>query len=248
MAKGKIRVGIGGWTYEPWRGIFYPPKWPHARELEHAASRMSAIEINGTYYRLQSPDSFSKWADATPDDFMFTVKASRFCTNRKQLADAGESIARFIDQGITRLGKKLGPILWQFMPTKAFDPDDFAAFLTLLPSSHDGTKLRHALEVRHESFDDPAFFAMARKANAAVIFADSSDHPCFSEQTADFTYARLQDAREEEATGYSKAALDRWADQARSWADGGRDVFVFMINGAKVRAPAAAEALMERLG
>lgn len=248
MADGRIRVGIGGWTYEPWRGTFFPKGLPHARELEHAASHVSAIEINGTYYRLQSPDSFRKWAAAVPDDFVFTVKASRYCTNRKVLAEAGESIDRFLGQGLTELGAKLGPILWQFMGTKHFDAEEFAAFLALLPESRDGVRLRHALEVRHESFNDPAFFEMARRANAAVVFADSREHPCFPEQTADFTYARLQDAEEAEPAGYTAEALDRWAEQAKAWRDGGRDVFVFMINGAKVRAPAAAEALMARLG
>lgn len=247
MSAGRIRVGIGGWTYEPWRGTFYPKGLPHARELDHAASRMGAIEINGTYYSLQKPESFRKWAAAAPDGFIFTVKASRYCTNRKVLGDAGEAIERFIGQGITELGDKLGPILWQFMPTKRFDADDFGAFLKLLPAEHDGIRLRHALEVRHESFEDAAFLDMARAAGAAVVFADTSKYPAIAEQTTDFTYARLQDAREEEPTGYPAAALEHWAGEARRWADGGRDVFVFMINGAKVRAPAAAEALIARL-
>ncbi|HWW63354.1 MAG TPA: DUF72 domain-containing protein [Sphingomonadaceae bacterium] len=265
MGSGRIRVGIGGWTYEPWRGAFYPPGLPHARELAYAAERLGTIEINGTYYRLQKPETFAGWAKAVPDDFVFTVKASRFCTNRRVLAEAGEAVERFLGQGLTELGAKLGPILWQLMPTKAFDPQDFGAFLKLLPARRDGMRLRHAIEVRHESFRDPAFTSMAREANVAIVFADSSDHPQFAETTADFVYARLQDAREAEPTGYAEGELDRWADVARCWAEGGqpagfaaidgiapaekpRDAFLFMINGAKVRAPAAAQALIARLG
>jgi len=259
-----IRIGIGGWTYEPWRGIFYPAGLPHARELEHAATRVTAIEINGTYYGSQKPETFQKWADSVPDDFIFTIKASRFCTNRRVLADGADSIEKFLGQGLDRLGEKLGPILWQFMATKQFDPDDFGAFLNLLPSRRDGMTLRHAIEVRHESFRDLRFIDMVRDAGAAVVFADSTEHPCIADPTADFVYARLQNAREDEPTGYSSADLDRWAKIAGEWAKGGRpegfdyvtkagparssrDVFLFMINGAKVRAPAAAEALIERL-
>jgi uncharacterized protein YecE (DUF72 family) len=240
-------VGIGGWSFEPWRGTFYPEKLAKARELEHAASRMGTIEINGTYYSSFKPENFSKWAEVVPDDFVFAVKASRFCTNRRELAGAGESIAKFAGQGISALGPKLGPILWQFMPTKKFDAEDFAAFLKLLPKSVDGITLRHALEVRHESFVDPAFVALAGDAGAAIVFADKAGYPTIDEATADFAYARLQSAEEEIETGYSAAALDRWAERARSWAKGDRDTFVYMINGAKVRAPAAAEALMARL-
>jgi uncharacterized protein YecE (DUF72 family) len=264
MASGTIRVGIGGWTYEPWRGPFYPPGLPQARELDHASRQVTAIEINGTHYRLQSPDSFAKWAKAVPDGFVFTVKASRYCTNRKVLGEAAEGIAKFVGQGIVELGDKLGPILWQFMATKRFDPDDFAAFLALLPSEQAGVPLRHAVEPRHESFRDPAFIAMARKAGVATVFADSPKYPMIPDVTGDFVYARLQDQREEEPTGYPAAAIDRWADAAGMWAAGSapadlpyvvpdpapvtpRDVFVFMINGAKVRAPAAAQALLARL-
>lgn len=246
MAAGTIRVGIGGWTYEPWRGTFFPPKLPQARELEYAAQRVTAIEINGTYYRLQTAESFEKWAAATPDGFIFSVKASRYCTNRTVLAEAGESVGKFLDQGLTALGDKLGPILWQFAPTKRFDPDDFDAFLKLLPAKQDGVPLRHAVEARHESFVCPEFMALAKAAGVAIVFADSADYPMIDEATADFTYARLQQASEAEPAGYGKQALDGWADKARGWAKD-RDVFVFIINGAKVRAPAAAQALIERL-
>jgi uncharacterized protein YecE (DUF72 family) len=262
---GQVRVGIGGWTYEPWRANFYPPGLPHARELAYAAGQVTAIEINGTYYRLQSRDSFSRWASETPDDFIFTVKASRHCTNRRILAEAGESIARFIGQGLAALGAKLGPILWQFMATKQFDRGDFSAFLALLPDRVEGIVLRHALEVRHKSFVTPEFVALAREAGAAIVFADSPDYPAIADATADFVYARLQDAQAEEPAGYAPAALDRWAGVAGEWVSGGkpaglhyvtetapeassRDAYVFFINGAKERAPAAAQALIARLG
>ena len=262
---GKIRVGIGGWTFEPWRDNFFPAKWPKARELEYASGQVTAIEINGTFYSTQKPATWSDWAKRTPEDFVFAVKASRFCTNRRVLAEAGESIAKFVNQGLSELGPKLGPILWQFAATKKFEPDDFGAFLKLLPASVAGVPLRHAIEPRHESFRDPALVAMARAAGAAIVFADGAERPQFADLTAPFAYARLQDADEAIATGYDAAALDRWAETARGWAAGdapagyeyivpaksdgiARDTFVFMINGAKVRAPAAAMALIERVG
>jgi uncharacterized protein YecE (DUF72 family) len=247
MTPDQIHIGTGGWTFEPWRGTFYPPGLPQARELEFAGQHVTAIEINGTFYRSQSPASFAKWRDAVPEDFVFTVKASRFCTQRKLLGEAGESIARFVNQGIVELGGKLGPILWQLAATKQFEPGDMAAFLALLPASHEGVKLRHAIEPRHESFRDPAFFAMARKAGAAVVYAEANKYPMFEEQTSDFAYARIQRASEEWEAGYSAAELDRLAAQSRKWAEGGRDVHVFFIAGDKVRNPAAAEALIARL-
>ena len=264
MTTGSIHVGIGGWTYEPWRGTFYPDGLKHADELGYAASKLTGIEINGTYYRTQSRASFEKWRDAVPDNFIFALKASRFCTTRRVLAEAGDSIAKFLGQGIAVLGKKLGPILWQFMPTKSFDAEDFGAFLDLLPFEQEGVPLRHAVEVRHESFRDPRFIDLARAHNVAIVFADSPDYPAIADLTADFVYARLQDAQETVATGYPADALDRWAGIARQWRSGEspeglpyiaepkadtrpRDVFLFMINGAKVRAPAAAQALIARL-
>lgn len=244
---GSIHVGVGGWTFEPWRGTFYPDKWPRAKELDYLGRALTADEINGTFYRSQSPGSFAKWRDAVPDGFVFTVKANRFCTNRRVLAEAGESVARFTAQGLTGLGPRLGPILWQLAGTKAFDAQDMAAFLTLLPAAQDGVPLRHAIEPRHESFRDPAFFEMCRKAGVAVVYAEAEKYPCFEEQTAPFTYARIQTAREELPQGYSDADLDRLAVQARAWAEGGREVFLFFIAGAKVRNPAAAQALIARL-
>jgi len=264
MTRGQIRVGIGGWTFEPWRGVFYPPGLPHARELEHAASRVTAIEINATFYRLMKPASFAQWAAATPPGFVFSLKASRYCVTRKLLAEAGPSVATFIGQGLTELGPKLGPILWQLAPTRRFDPDDIAAFLALLPRSHDGLTLRHAIEVRHPSFCDPELVRLASASGVAIVLADSDTHPMIADPTADFVYARLQRAREELETGYPAVELDHWAESARAWSRGGRppgpaylseaapaktprDVLVFMINGAKVRAPAAAMALIGRV-
>jgi uncharacterized protein YecE (DUF72 family) len=243
-----IRVGTGGWSYEPWRGVFYPPGLPHAKEFDYATRALTAIEVNATFYKRQSPATFAKWRDGAPDGFVFALKGSRFCTNRKNLAEAGEGVANFLDQGLVELGDKLGPINWQLADTKRFDRQAIGAFLALLPPEHRGVTLRHAIEARHESFDDPAFFDLARKAGVAVVYAHADKYPTFAEQTAPFTYARLQTCREEVETGYSAAELDRWAAQARTWAEGGRDVFVFFIAGAKVRAPAAAMALIERVG
>jgi uncharacterized protein YecE (DUF72 family) len=246
MASGRTRVGIGGWTFEPWRGTFYPEGLKQKDELAYAASHLTAIEINGTYYSTFKPESFRKWAEAAPEGFKFTVKASRFCTNRRILAEGGESVQRFVNQGLSELGDKLGPILWQFMPTKKFDADDFGAFLTLLPDSVGGVRLRHAVEVRHESFRDPAFLALAKAANVAIVYADHDAYPLIEGDTADFTYARLMRSQEEEPSGYSPKALDDWAGKARSWKSRG-DIFAFFISGAKVLNPAAAQALIARL-
>ena len=247
-AAASIRVGIGGWTYEPWRGPFYPPGLPHARELEYAGQHLTAIEINATFYRRQSPASFARWRDAVPGRFVFALKGSRYCTNRRNLAEAGEGIANFLAQGLVELGDKLGPINWQLAATKRFDADEIAAFLALLPPEHEGLALRHAIEPRHESFADPAFFALARDARVAVVLADSDKYPSFDEATAPFVYARLQNARAELSSGYPDGALDDWARRAQDWSAAGRESFVFFIAGAKERAPAAAQALIARLG
>jgi uncharacterized protein YecE (DUF72 family) len=257
-------VGIGGWTYEPWRGTFYPDKWPQKRELEYASRHVTAIEVNGTFYSSFKPATFASWRAAAPEGFVFALKASRYCVTRKVLAEAGESIARFVGQGIVELGDMLGPILWQMSATRKFDADDMAAFLKLLPASEAGVPLRHAIQVRHESFATPDFVALCRAAGVAIVHGDSTDYPALADVSGDFVYARLEDAREEEPTGYAPAALDRWRDVARAWEAGEspdglpyvaepaprqpRDTFIFMINGAKVRAPHAAMALIERLG
>lgn len=243
---GRIRVGIGGWTFEPWRGAFYPEGLRQKDELAYVGEHLTATEINATYYSTQKPATFANWAKAVPDGFQFAVKASRFCTNRRVLAEAGESVAKFVHQGIAELGDRLGPILWQFMPTKKFDPQDFGAFLKLLPASVDGVQLRHALEARHESFDDPLFLELARDAGAAIVFADHDEYPAIRGHDVGFSYARLMRTREEEATGYTPAEITGWADMARGQATKG-DMFAFFIAGAKVKNPAAALALIAKL-
>jgi uncharacterized protein YecE (DUF72 family) len=262
---GTIRVGIGGWTFEPWRGTFFPEKWPHARELDYAASKLTAIEVNGTYYGSQKPATFAAWAKAVPDDFVFALKASRFCTNRKVLAEGEASVEKFLAQGIVELGDKLGPILWQFMATKKFDPEDFGAFLALLPPERDGVKLTHVVDVRHESFRCPEFVALCRQHGVSIVHTHSDDYPQIGDASGPVSYARLMRTREEEATGYPTHEIDRWVDVAKQWARGGtgdtfplaapadpapktpRDVYLFYISGAKVRAPHAAMATIAKL-
>jgi uncharacterized protein YecE (DUF72 family) len=263
-AQHPIRVGVGGWTYEPWRQNFFPAGLAHSRELQYASRRLTAIEVNGTYYGTLKAASFRKWHDETPDDFVFSLKASRYATHRRVLAESGESIARFVESGISELGAKLGPIVWQFMPGKIFDATDFEAFLALLPKHVDRLSLRHVVDVRNESFMTPAFLALARRYRVATVFTDSDKFPSFADLTGDFAYARLMLSAAELETGYDSAALDAWAGRARVWAEGGapadlpsleaptqnnkpRDVFVYFINGAKEKAPAAAMALLERL-
>ncbi len=251
MAKakpGRIRVGVGGWTFEPWRGPFYPPGLPQRLELAHAASKLTSIEINGTYYGSQKPESFRKWHDETPDDFVFALKGPRFTTNRRVLAEAGESIGRFFASGVMELKDKLGPVNWQFATTKKFDPADFAAFLALLPREVGGRPVRHALEVRHASFDVPEFPDLARRHGAAIIRAGDSEYPEIAATTAPFAYLRVMGTQAAAAEGYDAAGLDRWAKQARALAKAGQDVFLFVISGAKERNPAAAMALIARLG
>ena len=243
---GKIYVGVGGWTFEPWRGAFYPEDLPHKRELEYASRKLTSIEINGTYYSSFKPASWAKWRAETPDGFVFALKASRFCTNRRVLADAGESIERYVGQGLVELGDRLGPVNWQFMATKKFDAEDFESFLKLLPAKAGTLPLRHAIEVRHESFRDPRFYDLARKYKAAIIYAHDKEFPEIDEATTDFTYARLMGSVENLKAGYKPDALDKWAKRAKAWAKRG-DVFVYFISGAKVRNPTAAQALIERL-
>ncbi len=243
---GKIYIGIGGWTYEPWRRVFYPEGLPHKAELAFASRRLSSIEINGTYYSTFKPASWSKWREETPEGFVFSVKASRYCTNRKDLAGAGEAIARFVGQGMSALHDRLGPIVWQFMGTKKFDAEEFESFVKLLPREIEGLPLRHAVEVRNRSFKDQRFYDLARRYNLALVFADDDAFPAIDEATADFTYARLMRGKDEIETGYAAAALDLWAGRARAWAERG-DTFIYFIAGAKLRAPAAAQALIERV-
>ena len=247
MSEGQIRVGIGGWTYAPWRGVFYPDKLPQAKELEYASQAMSAIEINATFYGRQKPKSWENWGSIASNGFQFAVKGSRYCVMKSKLAEAAEGLSGFFAQGFSALGPKLGPILWQFTHYRRFDRDDIAGFIELLPETLDGIALRHVIEPRHKSFDDETFFELCRARNIAVVFEDSDEYPCIDVDTADFAYARLQRMNEDVETGYDDAALDGFAERARKWQKDGRDAYIFMINGAKVRAPAAALALQERL-
>jgi uncharacterized protein YecE (DUF72 family) len=256
-----IYVGIGGWIFEEWRGgVFYPKDLPQKRELEYASRHLTAIEINGTYYGSQKPDSFARWHDETPEDFVFTLKGPRFATNRRVLAEAGGSIGKFFDSGVTRLKKKLGPVNWQFMATKKFDPADFEAFLKLLPREQDGIALRHAVEVRHASFASADFVALCRHYGVGIVAAFDSDFPSIADITTDFVYVRLMGTVEKEKLGYSRATIAQWAARAKNWAGGGvpdkvkllaqpaqkkpRDVFMFVISGAKQKNPAAAQAII----
>jgi uncharacterized protein YecE (DUF72 family) len=242
-----IRVGIGGWVYPPWRGSFYPTGMRQAWELAYASRQVTAIEINGTFYRMQAPASFAKWYEETPAGFAFSLKAPRFLTHRGELASAAPYMQRFFASGLSELKEKLGPILWQFPPTLAFDAADFAAFLELLPRELRGGALRHVVEIRHDSFRTPEFFDLLRRRNVAVAMVDDAAYPGFTELTADFAYLRLRRCADEEPTGYPPAALDDWARRLKAWGIEGRDAFLYFINGAKIRAPAAAQALLERL-
>ncbi len=264
VSASKIRVGIGGWNFEPWRDNFYPKGLPQHRELAYASSKLTAIEINSTYYSSQKATTFAKWRDETPESFMFSLKASRFATNRRVLAEAGESVQRFVESGIAELGDKLGPIVWQFAPTKKFDPVDFEAFLKLLPAEVSGLTLRHAMDVRHASFQSTDYLALARRHGVATVFTESEDHPPIADATGPFIYSRVMRTAPELPQGCTPAVLDGLAASCRKWQAGGtpsglpllepapaagseRDVFLFFISGAKERAPAAAMALLDRL-
>ena len=245
-----IRIGIGGWTFEPWRdGNFYPAGLAHSKELHYASRQFSAIEVNGTYYSTFQPPTFAKWHSETPEGFMFSLKANRFATNRRVLAEAGDSITRFVESGISELKDKLGPIVWQFMPSKPFEPVDFEAFLALLPKAVDGRPLRHVLDVRHKSFATPAFVALARRYGCVPVYTDSEKFPAIADAEADFAYLRLMRGQPNVPTGYTPEAIAQWARGVRAWTSGERqrDVFVYFINGAKERAPAGAMELMAQL-
>jgi uncharacterized protein YecE (DUF72 family) len=258
-----IYVGIGGWVYPDWRDNFYPKGLPQKRELEYAGTHLTAIEINGTYYGSQKPESFRKWRGETPDGFVFALKGPRFATNRRVLAESGESIERFFASGVTELKEKLGPVNWQFMATKKFDMGDFEAFLELLPKKVDGLTIRHVVEVRHDSFKDEAFIALCRKHGVGIVFAADSEFPLIADVITDFVYARIMGTQAKEKLGYPAAQLKTWAERARDWEKGEspkasmllappapkkkRDVFVFVISGAKERNPAAAQAIIAAL-
>jgi uncharacterized protein YecE (DUF72 family) len=244
---GTIRVGIGGWVFPPWRGTFYPKDVKQADELAYASRHLTAIEINGTFYRLQTPASYQRWHDSTPDEFMFSLKGSRFITHRNDLSTAAPFMERFFASGMAELGPRLGPIVWQFAGSLKFDEANVAAFLEALPKHLGNLPLRHVLEVRSRSFADPAFAGLMEKHGAAIARVEDDKVPLFEAVTADFVYARLRQCRDDESTGYSPDALDAIAERFQAHAKEGRDCFLYFINGAKVRAPHAAMALIERL-
>jgi uncharacterized protein YecE (DUF72 family) len=261
----RIRVGIGGWSYEPWRRTFYPADVPKKNELQFASRQLTAIEINSTFYRSQTPAVYAKWRDETPDGFVFTLKAPRYVTNRRVLGEARETISNFLNGGISELGAKLGPLLWQLPTTKAFQPTDVEEFFKLLPDQLGKLRLRHAFEVRHDSFMCEEYLALARKFSVATVFADSNDYPRFADVTGDFVYARLMKTVSSKRTGYAPKELNNWSMRLRTWSSGKepddlpriavpvgkskqRDVFAFFISGAKERAPAAATYLISLLG
>ena len=261
---GRIRIGVGGWTYEPWRGPFYPDSLTQKRELEYASRKLTSIEINGTFYGAQKPESFAKWRDETPEGFVFSLKAPRYATHRRALSGAGPSVERFLNGGLLELRDKLGPINWQLMPATKFDPVDFEAFLKLLPHEHAGRELRHAIEVRHRSFRVPEVIDMARHYHVAIVVAGDSEYPLIPDVTASFVYARIMGTQPNEAAGYPASALDLWVERARCWSEGGvpesletvgsrsvarvaRDVYLYVISGHKVANPAAAQAMIERV-
>lgn len=260
----RVRAGIGGWNYAPWRKNFYPDGLPQRRELEYASRHLRAIEINGTYYGAQKAETYARWAAETPQGFVFSLKAPRYVTEGKRLAAAGRGIDGFVHGGLAEMGDRLGPILWQLPPSRPFDADDIAAFLDLLPRSLNGATLRHVLEVRHRSFVDEAYVTLARAHRIPTVYTDSPDYPNLADLTGDFSYARLMRSADEVSTGYTAEALDTWAERARRWASGEdlaelphassplaksepRDVFIYFISAAKHRNPAAAMALQERV-
>lgn len=264
------RIGISGWTYAPWRSVFYPKGLPHRAELEYASERLDSIEINGSFYALQRPSSYRTWAEHTPEDFVFSVKGGRYITHIMRLTNARASLANFFASGMLALGPKLGPLLWQLPPTLRFDPEVVRAFVAQLPRTTTDAAalgaeatletdrtflvpgperpLRHAIEVRHPSFDDPAFLALARESGVAVVVADTAGrYPVIREVTTDFVYARLHGDEELYTSGYTDEALDRWAGDIRGWLGAGLDVYAYFDNDVKVRAPFDAMGLRERL-
>ncbi|RDZ29637.1 DUF72 domain-containing protein [Lysobacter silvisoli] len=261
-----IRVGIGGWTYAPWRDNFYPAGLVQRRELEYASRQLSSIEINGTFYSAQKPATYAKWAAETPESFVFSLKAPGRITQSGALARSGKAAQAFIDGGLAEFGTRLGPILWQLAPSRVFDADDVAAFLDALPRALEGRPLKHVLEVRHDSFRDPAYVRLARERGIVTVFTDSGEYPSLADLTGDFVYARLMRSRADVATGYSDDELDQWTQRAQQWAQGGdpaelphagtageaaklrREVYLYFISAAKARNPAAAMALLQRLG
>lgn len=260
-----IRVGIGGWDFDDWRKTFYPPGLKKADALKYASRVLTTIEINATFYKAQGAESFRRWREETPDNFVFAVKGHRAVCAAAKLASVGERIDLFFASGVLELGDKLGPILWQLPHNKRFDREDLSAFLKLLPREANGRRLMHAIEPRHESFVDPAFVELVGDARVPIVYADSDDYPDIADITGDFVYARLQRSSSDVSTGYAASELDAWSTRAQSWHGGGapenlryvgnasptnrsREVFVYFIAGAKMLNPVAAVALIARLG
>ncbi|MCX7512304.1 DUF72 domain-containing protein [Frateuria sp. STR12] len=263
-AASPIRVGIGGWTFAPWRKNFYPAGLVQRRELEYASRQLRAIEINGTFYGAQKPATYGKWAGETPEGFVFALKAPRYVVESKRLAGAGKGIDAFVFGGLEEMGDRLGPINWQLAPSRPFDADDIAGFLDALPRELNGRPLRHVLEVRHPSFASERYVELARNHGVPTVFTDADRYPSFADATGDFVYARLMRSAADQPDGYPADALDTWAEHARGWAQGKdpaplphvaslqpeaapRDVFIFFISSAKERNPAAAMALQARI-
>lgn len=247
--KPRIHAGVGGWTFEPWRNNFYPPGLPHSRELHHASRQLTAIEVNGTFYSTFAARTFAKWHDETPDGFVFALKAHRFTTHRRELAGAGEGIERFVGSGIAELGDKLGPLLWQLMPTKAFDAEDLEAFLRLLPREVQGRPLRHVLDVRHPSFACEEYLDLLARHGCTTVYTDSDKFPSIPHARSELAYLRLMRSAPDCATGYPPQEIARWVQGAREWTEAGErnEAFVFFINGAKERAPHAAMEFLRQL-
>jgi uncharacterized protein YecE (DUF72 family) len=245
----RIHVGVGGWTFAPWRDNFYPKGLPQAQELHHASRKLTAIEINGTFYSTFKPANYAKWRDATPPGFVFSLKAHRFATHRRDLSTAAESILRFVESGITELGDKLGPLVWQLMPSTQFAAENIEAFFRLLPREADGRALKHVLDPRHHSFVCEEYIELARRYGVATVHADSDKYPAIADPQSDLAYLRLMRTRSDCPTGYSVADLGRWAQGCTAWvdADPKREVFAYFISGAKERAPAAAMELLRQL-
>lgn len=244
---GAVRTGIGGWVYPAWRETFYPPSVKPADQLGYASSKLSTIEINATFYRTQAPASFVKWRDETPDGFVFSVKAARGAAQRKDPAEAAPSITRFLQSGLAELGDKLGPILWQLPPTRVFDASILAEYLDLLPEMLDGLRLRHVIEAQHASFASPEALALLTERGVARAMVETDKSDLVETVSAGFVYLRLQRTQDGEPDGYAPADLDRRARSLAAFAADGRDVFAYVIAGAKHRAPAAAMALADRL-
>jgi uncharacterized protein YecE (DUF72 family) len=245
----RIHVGVGGWTFEPWRNNFYPAGLPHSKELQYASRQLTAIEVNGTFYSTFKPATFAKWRDETPEGFVFSLKAHRFTTHRRQLASAQEGIERFVGSGIEQLGDKLGPLLWQFMPTMPFRPDDVDAFLALLPREVAGRPLRHVLDVRHPSFATEEYLELLARHGCTTVYTDSDKFPAIPHARSELAYLRLMRSASEIPTGYATQDIAPWVRGAREWAELGerKEAFVFFISSAKERNPAAAMEFLRQL-